>query len=138
MCLRCCVRGAHTGAANRAQFCKALAIPFYGYNRPDANVLQGAIDEFWREGMLGSIKGQYEWVKQFSDVDYTEGPRKIDVSTLALRGDGDQIVPIDDSGRLFATIVKNATLKAHPGAPHGMRMTEAEKVDQDLLACLKS
>jgi non-heme chloroperoxidase len=125
-------------AANRSQFYRDLAIPFYGYNRQGANAQQGVIDEFWREGMLGSIKGQYECIKQFSEVDYTGDLKKIDVPTLILHGDGDQIVPIDDSGRLSATIVKNAKLKVYPGAPHGMCTTEAEQVNQDLLAFLKS
>ncbi|PRX28089.1 non-heme chloroperoxidase [Paraburkholderia sp. BL18I3N2] len=125
-------------ASNRSQFYKDLAVPFYGFNRPNAKVSQGTIDEFWREGMLGSIQGQYECVKQFSEVDYTEDLKKIDVPTLILHGDDDQIVPIDDSARLSAKLVKNATLKVYPGAPHGMCTTEADKVNADLLAFLQS
>lgn len=124
--------------ANRSQFYKDLAIPFFGFNRPDAKVSQGTIDEFWRQGMLGSIKGQYECIKQFSEVDYTEDLKKIDVPTLILHGDDDQIVPIDDSARLSAEIVKNATLKVYPGASHGMCVVNADQVNADLLAFLSS
>jgi non-heme chloroperoxidase len=125
-------------ASNRSQFYKDLAVPFYGFNRPNAKVSQGTIDEFWREGMLGSIKGQYECIKQFSEVDYTADLKKIDVPTLILHGDDDQIVPIDASARLSAKLVKNATLKVYPGAPHGMCTTEADKVNADLLEFLQS
>ncbi|MGV2290188.1 alpha/beta hydrolase [Trinickia sp. YCB016] len=124
-------------AANRSQFYLDLATPFYGFNRPNAKISQGLIQEFWREGMQGSIKGQYECVKQFSEVDYTEDLKKIDVPTLILHGDDDQIVPIDDSAKLSAKIVKNATLKIYAGAPHGMCSTHADKVNEDLLAFLK-
>ena len=125
-------------AANRSQFYKDLAVPFYGFNRPNAKVSQGSIDEFWREGMLGSILGQYECIKQFSEVDYTADLKKIDVPTLILHGDDDQIVPIDASARLSAKLVKNATLKVYAGAPHGMCTTDAAKVNADLLAFLQS
>ncbi|ASL46282.1 Non-heme chloroperoxidase [Burkholderia sp. AD24] len=124
-------------ASNRSQFYKDLAVPFFGFNRPNAKVEQGTIDEFWREGMLGSIKGQYDCVKQFSEVDYTADLKKIDVPTLVLHGDDDQIVPIDQAGRMSAKIVRNATLKVYPGAPHGMCTTEADKVNADLLAFLQ-
>lgn len=122
---------------DRAQFYKDLALPFYGANRPNAKVSQGVLDSFWSQGMLGSIKGQYDCVKQFSEVDFTEDLKKIDVPTLILQGDADQIVPLDDSGRLSAKIVKNAMLKVYPGAPHGMCTTEADKVNTDLLAFIK-
>lgn len=125
-------------AANRSQFYRDLALPFYGFNRPNAKVSQGVIDEFWRQGMLGSIQGQYECIKQFSEVDYTEDLKKIDVPTLILHGDDDQIVPIDDSGRLSAKIVKQATLKVYPGAAHGMCTVNADQVNADLLAFLSA
>jgi len=125
-------------AANRSQYFKDLAVPFFGYNRPDANPSQGAIDEFWREGMLGSIVGQYDCIKAFSEVDYTEDLRKIEVPTLVLHGGDDQIVPIDKSGRLSAEIVKNATLKVYEGAPHGLCTTHSDRVNADLLAFLQS
>lgn len=125
-------------ATNRSQFYRDLAIPFYGYNRPNAKISQGVVEEFWREGMLGAIKGQYECIKQFSEVDYTEDLKKIDVPTLILHGDDDQIVPIADSGMLSAKIVKDATLKVYQGAPHGMCTTEADRVNADLLNFLSA
>ncbi|QYD72722.1 alpha/beta hydrolase [Paraburkholderia edwinii] len=124
-------------ADNRSQFYKDLALPFFGYNRPGAKVSQGTIDEFWRQGMSGGIVGHYACIKEFSEVDYTADLQKIDVPTLILHGDDDQIVPIDAAGRMSAKIVKNATLKVYPGAPHGMCSTEADKVNADLLAFIK-
>jgi non-heme chloroperoxidase len=123
---------------DRSQFYKDLAMPFYSYNRPNAKISQGVIDAFWLQGMRGGIKGQYDCVKQFSEVDYTEDLKKFDVPTLILHGDDDQIVPIDDAGRLTAKIVKNATLKVYEGAPHGMCTTLADRVNADLLAFAKS
>ena len=124
-------------AANRSQFYLDLATPFYGFNRPDAQVSQGLIQDFWRQGMAGSIKGQYECIRQFSEVDYTDDLKKIDVPTLFLHGDDDQIVPIDASAKLASKLVKNATLKAYAGAPHGMCSTHVEQVNADLLSFLK-
>ncbi|PLP99585.1 alpha/beta fold hydrolase [Cupriavidus pauculus] len=123
-------------ADNRSQFYKDLALPFFGFNRPDAKVAQGTIDNFWLQGMAGSVLGHYLCVKEFSEVDYTEDLKKIDVPTLILHGDDDQIVPIDDAGRLSAKIVKGATLKVYAGAPHGMCITRADEVNADLLAFL--
>jgi non-heme chloroperoxidase len=125
-------------AENRSQFYKDLAVPFFGFNRPNAKVSQGTIDAFWEQGMAGGILGQYLCIKEFSEVDYTEDLKKIDVPTLILHGDDDQIVPIDDAGRLSAKIVKNATLNVYPGAPHGMCVTNADQVNADLLAFLQS
>ncbi|MGF6758686.1 alpha/beta fold hydrolase [Paraburkholderia sp. GAS334] len=125
-------------AANRSQFYLDLATPFYGFNRPDAKVSQGLVQDFWRQGMAGSIKGQYECIKQFSEVDYTDDLKKISVPTLILHGDDDQIVPIDDSAKLSAKIVKNATLKVYKGAPHGMCSTHVDQVNAELLEFLKS
>jgi non-heme chloroperoxidase len=124
-------------AANRSQFFLDLATPFYGFNRPDAKVSQGLIQDFWRQGMAGSIKGQYECIRQFSEVDYTDDLKKIDVPTLFLHGDDDQIVPIDASAKPASKLVKNATLKVYAGAPHGMCSTHAEQVNADLLSFLK-
>jgi non-heme chloroperoxidase len=124
--------------ADRSQFFEDLSMPFYGYNKPDAKISQGVRDEFWREGMLVSIKGSYDCIKQFSETDFTEDLKKFDVPTLILHGDADQIVPIVAAGLLSAKIVKNATLKIYPGAPHGMCTTLADKVNADLLAFLKS
>ena len=125
-------------AANRSQFYLDLATPFYGFNRPNAKVSQGLVQDFWRQGMAGSIKGQYECIKQFSEVDYTEDLKKISVPTLILHGDDDQIVPIDDSAKRSAKIVRNATLKVYAGAPHGMCSTHVDQVNADLIAFLKS
>lgn len=124
--------------ADRSQFFKDLSMPFYGYNKPGAKISQGVRDEFWREGMLVSIKGSYDCIKQFSETDFTEDLKKIDVPTLILHGDADQIVPIIAAGLRSAKIVKNATLKVYEGAPHGMCTTLADKVNADLLAFLKS
>ena len=124
-------------AANRSQFYLDLATPFHGFNRPNTKISQGLIQDFWRQGMQGSIKGQYECIKQFSEVDYTEDLKKMDMPTLILHGDDDQIVPIDDSARLSAKLVKHATLKVYPGAPHGMCSTHFDQVNADLLAFLK-
>ncbi|MHB9837494.1 alpha/beta fold hydrolase [Paraburkholderia terrae] len=124
-------------AANRSQFYLDLATPFYGFNRPNAQVSQGLIEDFWRQGMAGSIKGQYECIRQFSEVDYTDDLKKIDVPTLFLHGDDDQIVPIDASAKLASKLVKNATLKVYAGAPHGMCSTHVEQVNADLLSFLK-
>ena len=130
--------GIRTGvAANRSQFYLDLATPFYGFNRPNAQVSQGLIQDFWRQGMAGSIKGQYECIRQFSEVDYTDDLKKIDVPTLFLHGDDDQIVPIDASAKLASKLVKNATLKVYAGAPHGMCSTHVEQVNADLLSFLK-
>ncbi|BDC44126.1 alpha/beta fold hydrolase [Paraburkholderia terrae] len=124
-------------AANRSQFYLDLATPFYGFNRPNAQVSQGLIEDFWRQGMAGSVKGQYECIRQFSEVDYTDDLKKIDVPTLILHGDDDQIVPIDASAKLASKLVKNATLKVYAGAPHGMCSTHVEQVNADLLSFLK-
>ncbi|CAJ0690705.1 alpha/beta fold hydrolase [Ralstonia holmesii] len=121
-------------ADNRSQFYRDLATPFFGFNRPGAKVSQGTIDAFWAQGMTGGIHGQYLCIKEFSEVDYTEDLKKIEVPVLFLHGDDDQIVPIDDSARLGVELVKNGTLKVYPGGSHGMCVTEADKVNADLLA----
>jgi non-heme chloroperoxidase len=124
-------------SGDRSVFYKNLALPFYGFNRPNAKVEQGTIDEFWREAMAGSILAQYQTVQQF-EVDYTEDLKKFNVPTLILHGDDDQLVPVDVAGRVSAKIIKNSTLKVYPGAPHGMCTTDADKVNADLLAFLQS
>ena len=125
-------------ADNRSQFYRDLATPFFGFNRPGAKVSQGTIDAFWAQGMTGGIHGQYLCIKEFSEVDYTEDLKKIDVPVLFLHGDDDQIVPIDDAAKLGVELVKNGTLKVYPGGSHGMCVTEADKVNADLLAFLSS
>jgi len=125
-------------AENRSQFYKDLAVPFFGFNRPNVKVSQGTIDAFWAQGMMGGVYGQYQCVKEFSEVDYTEDLKKIDVPTLILHGDDDQIVPIDDSARLSAKIVKHAQLKVIPGGAHGMCVVNADLINAELLAFLKA
>jgi non-heme chloroperoxidase len=122
---------------DRSQFFKDLSMPFYGYNKPDAKVSQGVRDSFWMQGMLASMIGSYECIKAFSETDFTEDLKKIDVPVLVLHGDADQIVPIGASAMLSSKLIPNATLKIYPGAPHGMCTTLADQVNADLLAFLK-
>ena len=124
--------------ADRSQFFKDLSMPFYGYNKPDAKISQGVRDSFWLQGMQASIKGAYDCIKAFSETDQTEDLKKFDVPTLVLQGDADQIVPFADSGLLQSKLIKGATLKVYPGAPHGLCTTHADQVNADLLAFLKS
>jgi non-heme chloroperoxidase len=123
--------------ADRSQFFMDLSMPFYGYNKPGAKISQGVRDSFWLQGMQCSIKGAYDCIKAFSETDFTEDLKKIDVPTLILHGDADQIVPIGAAGLMSAKIVKDATLKVYPGAPHGMATTLADRINSDLLAFLK-
>lgn len=123
---------------NRSQFFKDLTIPFYGYNRAGAKVSEAVRDSFWLQGMMGGIKGQYDCIKQFSEVDYTPDLKKIEVPTLFVHGDDDQIVPIADSAELAVKIVRNGTLKVYKGAPHGLATTHADQLNQDLLAFIRS
>ncbi len=124
--------------ADRSQFFQDLSIPFYGYNKPDSKPSQGVRDSFWLQGMQVSIKGAYDCIKAFSETDFTEDLKKIDVPTLILQGDADQIVPIEDASLLSSKLVRNSTLKVYPGAPHGLCTTHADQVNADLLAFLKS
>jgi len=124
--------------ADRSQFFKDLTVPFYGYNRPGAKVSEGVKESFWLQGMLAGFPASYFCVKAFSETDLTEDLKKIDVPTLILHGDDDQIVPIGASALLSAKLVPKATLKVYPGAPHGMCTTLKDKVNEDLLAFLKS
>jgi non-heme chloroperoxidase len=124
--------------ADRSQFYKDISLPFYGYNKPDAKVSQGVRDSYWRQGMQSSIVATYECVKAFSETDFTEDLRKIEVPTLIIHGDADQIVPISDSAELSSKIVKNATLKVIPGAPHGLCTTHADQINALLLDFLKA
>ena len=126
-------------AANRAQFYREFASgPFYGYNRPGAKPLQSVIDNWWRQAMMGGAKAQYDGIKAFSETDFTEDLKKIDVPTLVMHGDDDQIVPIADSAPLSAKLLRKATLKVYPGFPHGMCTTHADVVNPDLLGFVKS
>jgi non-heme chloroperoxidase len=123
---------------NRSQFYQDLTLPFYGYNRTGAKISKGVQDNFWLAGMLGSHKSQYDTIKAFSETDFTEDLRKIDIPVLILHGDDDQIVPIVASGLKSAKILKKATLKVYPGFPHGMCQIHADIINADLLAFLKS
>lgn len=120
-------------ANNRAQFYQDITLPFYGYNRPGAKISQGVRDNWWRQGMMGGIKAQYDCIKAFSETDFTEDLKNIDVPTLVMHGEDDQIVPFADAGPLFAELLKNATTKFYPGFPHGMPTTHAEQINADLL-----
>jgi len=125
-------------AANRAQFYLDVASgPFYGFNRPGANISQGVIQNWWRQGMTGGAKAHYDGIKAFSETDFTEDLKIIDVPTLVMHGDDDQIVPIADSAPLSAKLLKNGTLKVYEKFPHGMCTTHAEVVNPDLLAFIK-
>jgi non-heme chloroperoxidase len=125
-------------AANRAQFYVDLPSgPFYGFNRPDAKVSQGVIDNWWRQGMMGGAKAHYDCIKAFSETDFTEDLKKIDVPVLVMHGDDDQIVPIADSAPLSAKLLKHGTLKVYPGFPHGMCTTHADVINADLLAFIR-
>jgi non-heme chloroperoxidase len=119
---------------DRAQFLKDLSLPFYGFNRPGAKISQGLRDSFWLQGMLCGHKAAYDCIKAFSETDLTEDLKKFDVPTLILHGDDDQIVPIGASALLSSKIVKGATLKIYPGAPHGMPSTIKDRVNEELLA----
>jgi non-heme chloroperoxidase len=123
--------------ADRSQFWKDLSLPFYGYNRPGAKVSEGVRESFWLQGMMAGFPASYFCVKAFSETDLTEDLKKIDVPTLIIHGDDDQIVPIDDSGRLSAKIVKNSVLKVYEGAPHGLCTTHKERVNGDLLSFIR-
>jgi non-heme chloroperoxidase len=119
---------------DRAQFFKDLSLPFYGFNRPGAKISEGLRDSFWLQGMLCGHKAAYDCIKAFSETDLTEDLKKFDVPTLILHGDDDQIVPIGASALLSSKIVKGATLKIYPGAPHGMPSTLKDRVNEELLA----
>lgn len=123
--------------ADRSLFFKDLSLPFYGFNRTGAEGSEGLRESFWLQGMMCGFPAAYFCIKAFSETNLTEDLKKIDVPTLILHGDDDQIVPIDDSARLSAKIVKDATLKVYPGAPHGMCSTHKDQVNADLLAFIK-
>jgi non-heme chloroperoxidase len=126
-------------AANRAQFYVDVPTgPFYGFNRPGAKISQGVINNWWRQGMIGGAKAHYDCIKAFSETDFTDDLKAIDVPVLVLHGDDDQIVPYADAGVLSAKLLKNGTLKIYPGYPHGMLTTHADVLNPDLLAFVKS
>nr|WP_018390688.1 alpha/beta hydrolase [Ancylobacter sp. FA202] len=125
-------------AENRAQFFLDVpAGPFYGFNREGAKVYPGVVNNWWRQGMMGSAKAHYDGIKAFSETDQTEDLQAITVPTLVMHGDDDQIVPIADSALKAVKLLKNGTLKVYKGYPHGMLTTEAEVINPDLLAFIK-
>jgi non-heme chloroperoxidase len=123
--------------ADRSQFFKDLTTPFYGANRPGAKVSQGVRDTFWLLGMQAGHKGVIDCIKAFSETDFTEDLKKIDVPTLIMHGDDDQIVPIGASAMLTSKLVKGSTLKVYPGLSHGMCTVNKEQINADLLAFIK-
>jgi non-heme chloroperoxidase len=124
--------------ANRAQlYIDVPAGPFYGFNRPGAKVSQGTIDNWWRQGMMGGAKPQYDCIKAFSETDFTEDLRRIGVPVLVMHGTDDQIVPYADSAPLSARLLKNGTLKSYEGLPHGMCTTHPDIINPDLLAFMR-
>ena len=126
-------------ANNRAQFYVDFASgPFYGYNRPGAKASQGVIENWWRQGMMGGAKAHHDGIKVFSETDFTPDLKSINVPTLVMHGDDDQIVPIADSAPLSAKLLKNSTIKIYEKFPHGMCTTRADVINPDLLAFIKS
>jgi non-heme chloroperoxidase len=119
--------------ADRAQFYKDITLPFYGYNRPGAVISEGIREHWWLQGMMGGVKAHYDCIKAFSETDFTEDLKKIEVPVLVMHGDDDQIVPIAAAAPLSAKLLKNSTLKIYPGFPHGMPATNAEQINADLL-----
>jgi non-heme chloroperoxidase len=125
-------------ATNRAQFYRDLPSgPFYGFNRPGVEPIEGIIQNWWRQGMMGGAKAHYDGIVAFSQTDFTEDLKKISVPVLVMHGEDDQIVPYADSGPLSAKLVQNGTLKSYPGFPHGMPTTEAATINADLLTFFK-
>ncbi|MER9314932.1 MULTISPECIES: alpha/beta hydrolase [unclassified Mesorhizobium] len=126
-------------AANRAQFFHDIAAgPFYGFNRPGAQVSQAVVENWWRQGMMGGTKAHYDCIKAFSETDFTDDLKAIDVPVLVMHGDDDQIVPIADSALLAVKLLKKGELKVYKGFPHGMATTHADVINVDLLAFFKA
>lgn len=125
-------------AANRAQFFLDVPTgPFYGYNRPGASVSQGTIQNWWRQGMMGSAKAHYEGIKAFSETDQTADLKAITVPTLVMQGDDDQVVPYKNAAVLQHQLIKGSILKIYPGFPHGMHTTNADVINADILAFIR-
>ena len=124
-------------AGDRSQYYRDLSLPFYGANRPGSTVSQGVKDAFWMWSMQVGLKGAYDCIKAFSETDLTEDIKAIDIPTLVLHGDDDQIVPIADSALLSSKLIKTATLKVYPGAPHGLMATHKAMLNNDLLAFIQ-
>ena len=126
-------------AANRSEFYRAVPSgPFYNFDQPGVTASEAVIANWWRQGMMGGAKGQYDCVSEFIREDYTDDLKKISVPVLAMNGDGDQVVPHDTSGPRAVKLVRNGTLKTYPGFPHGMPTTHADTINNDLLAFIQS
>jgi non-heme chloroperoxidase len=124
---------------NRAQFYRDVASgPFYGFNRPGVKTIEGIVQNWWRQGMMGAVNAQYLGIKAFSETDQTDDLKAIDVPTFVMQGDDDQVVPIADASLLTIKLLKNGTLKVYPGYPHGMHSVHADVINEDLLAFIKS
>jgi len=129
------IRKAYT--KNRSQFYMDLTLPFYGYNRPGAKISEGNRQHWWLQGMTGGTKSHFDYIQAFSETDFTEDLKKMDIPTLVMHGDDDQIVPVANAALKSAKILKRATLKVYPGLPHGMCTTNSEQINADLLAFFK-
>ena len=129
------IRAAYT--QNRSQFYLDLTLPFYGYNRPGAKISEGIRQRWWLQGMMGGTKAHYDYIKAFSETDFTEDLKKMDIPTLVMHGDDDQIVPVANAALKSAKILKRATLKVYPGLPHGMCTTNPDEINADLLTFFK-
>jgi len=127
-----------TAYENRAQFYKDTSVGFFSYNRPNAKVSEAVQDQFWRLGMQSGIKASYDCIQQFSETDFTEDLKTIDVPALFMHGDDDQVVPYEDASVLAADLVQNGTLKIYPGLSHGMAIIDAGTINADLLAFIQS
>jgi len=125
-------------AGDRSQFYKDITLPFYGFNRPGAKISEGIREHWWLQGMMGGVKAHYDCIKAFSETDFTEDLKKIDIPVMVMHGDDDQIVPIGAAGLMSAKILKKATLKVYPGFPHGMCTTNADQINADVLAFIKA
>jgi non-heme chloroperoxidase len=125
-------------ATRRQQYFQDFTIPFFGYNREGANISQGIRDNWWRQGMMGAIKAHYDCIKVFSETDFTEDLKAVDIPVLVMHGEDDQIVPIEVTAMRAVKLLKNGKLISYPGFPHGMPTTEAATINKDLLAFIKS
>jgi non-heme chloroperoxidase len=123
---------------NRQQFYKDITVPFFGYNREGAKINQGIQDNWWRQGMMGGIKAQYDCIEVFSETDFTEDLKNVDIPVLVLHGDDDQIVPYATTAVKANELLKNGKLIIYPGFPHGMPTTEADTVNKDILEFIQS
>jgi non-heme chloroperoxidase len=133
------VDGIRDGTANhRSQFYKDITMPFYGFNRPGATISEGIRENWWRQGMMGSIQAQFECVRVLSETEFYDDLAMIDVPVLVMHGEDDQICPFPTTGARSVKLLKHGTLKSYPGLPHGMPTTHADQINADLLAFIRS